>query len=93
MIKCAVESGVPLPEKGMVVFHVCQRGEILPYSNLIVRKFKSLCGNTLEVHITRKSGIIKTIIPLYSCRAGCRDCADRIEKIRALIAAENSRSN
>lgn len=89
-MKFTVENEIPLPTRDMVIVRQCQRGDILSYSNLIVRKFKSNCGNLLEVHITRKSGYIKSIVPQYSCPPGCPSCADRIEKIRALIAMENA---
>ena len=86
-----VETGIPLPVKGMVIVHQCQRDNGETYSSVIVRKFKADCGNLLEVHVTRKSGYIKSIIPEYLCPPDCASCADRITKIRALIAAEHGK--
>ena len=83
-----VDHGIPLFEPGMVTVHVCPRESEL--SNTIIRKFRSKCGNTLEVHVTRKSGFIRTIKPLDTCQANCVSCAERVALIRELIARERS---
>jgi hypothetical protein len=81
-----VDHGVPMPTKHMVIIHTCQRepSEV----NTIIRKFKSRCGNTLEVHVTRKSGFIRSIKALDSCQANCLDCLERTKLIKELIARE-----
>lgn len=80
-----VEHDIPLPGKGMLTFHICEPSE----SNTTIRKFKSRCGNTLEVHITRKSGYIRTIKPLDTCQENCEFCQERVILIRELIAREH----
>jgi hypothetical protein len=83
-----VDHGVPMPTKHMVIIHTCQREKYEPEANTIIRKFKSRCGNTLEVHVTRKSGYIRTIKALDSCQANCSHCLERTKLIRELIARE-----
>lgn len=81
-----VEQNIPLPGKGMVIVHICEREPT--ESNIVIRKFRSKCGNTLEVHITRRSGYIRSIKPLDVCQAHCLDCLERTKLIRELIARE-----
>lgn len=81
-----VDHDVPLPVKGMMIIHVCSRES--SESNTIVRKFKSRCGNTLEVHVTRKSGYIRSIRALDNCQVNCPECFERMQLIRELIARE-----
>lgn len=63
------------------------------FSTCIIRKFKSDCGNLIEISVTRKNGFIRSIKPVYDCRPNCPECADRIAKIRKLIASENEARN
>jgi hypothetical protein len=65
--------------------HICERES----SNTVIRKFRSKCGNTLEVHVTSRSGYIRTIKPLDVCQVNCMDCQDRMRSIRELIAREH----
>jgi hypothetical protein len=88
-----VDHGVPLFAKGMVVtHHICSRESIEHLSSIVIRKFKSSCGNTLEVHVTRRSGYIRSIKPLFTCQERCLVCREKIEMIRDLIAKEHERS-
>lgn len=80
-----MDHDVPVPSKSVLVVHVCQR-ESLP--TMLIRKFKSGCGNTLEVHLTRKSGFIRSITALDTCQPNCPLCRDRAQFIRQLIAQE-----
>ena len=80
-----VENNIPFPVRDTVVVHVCDRQ---PESRLIIRKFKSRCGNTIEVHVTRRSGYIRSIKALDICQVNCADCFDSIKSIRELIARE-----
>jgi hypothetical protein len=81
-----VDHNVPLPTKTMTVIHLCEPEPSEPI--MVVRKFRSRCGNTIEVHITRKSGFIRSIKPLDICRDRCADCRERIELIHELIRNE-----
>jgi hypothetical protein len=87
-MKAVVEHNLPVPKKGAFTLHICTRGIDSP-SNVIVRKFKSSCGNTLEVHVTSKSGYIRSITPLDDCPQNCMFCRERIEIIKNLIAREH----
>lgn len=80
-----VECGFPLPDKGTVTVAICHRES---QSGIVIRKFKSQCGNTLEVHVTRRSGYIRSIKYLDICSVNCRDCLERIRLVRSLIAGE-----
>lgn len=80
-----VEQDFPLPVKNAVVVHICSRE---PESRLIIRKFKSRCGNTIEVHVTRRSGYIRSIKALDVCQVNCQDCSERMRLIRELIFRE-----
>jgi hypothetical protein len=84
-----VDHSVPLPRKGMFVVHVCQRESS---SGIVVRKFKAGCGNTIEVHVTQKSGFIRSIKPVDDCQPNCLFCRERIQAIKSLIAREHQTS-
>jgi hypothetical protein len=79
---------IPLPKDGQITLFSCRHDESA--KPMIVRKFRADCGNTFEVHVTCKSGYIRSIKPLYDCPPDCKSCADRIEKIRRLIASEHN---
>jgi hypothetical protein len=88
-----VDHGVPLFDKNTVItHHVCSRESVEQISSIVIRKFKSSCGNTLEVHVTRRSGYIRSIEPVYTCQVHCVLCREKIEMIRKLIAQEYKRS-
>lgn len=87
-----LQDDFPFPVKGVTAF-VCRRETVSvdTLSGMIIRKFKSNCGNILEVHITRRKGFIRSITPVYTCQPNCPSCADRIEKIHQLIADEHAK--
>jgi hypothetical protein len=88
-----VESCVPLFTKSMVItHHVCSREPLEQISSIVIRKFKSSCGNTLEVTVTRRSGYIRSIKPLDTCQDRCIFCREKIAMIRKLIAQEHKES-
>jgi hypothetical protein len=77
---------IELQDIGMpsVIIHICDRS---PQSFDTIRKFYANCGTKLEIRLTQR-GRIRSIEPIDSCRYGkdCPQCADRIAKIRDLIA-------
>ena len=77
---------IELQDIGMpsVIIHICDRS---PQSFDRIRKFCAECGTKLEVRLTLR-GKIRSIEPINPCRYGkdCPQCADRIAKIRDLIA-------
>ena len=67
-----------------VVLHLCDRS---PESFDVIRKFIAECGTKIEVRLTQRRRI-RSIEPEDYCRYGkdCSQCAERIAKIRELIA-------
>jgi hypothetical protein len=86
-----VQSDIPFLPKGLVTAFSCSRGTENASTTMVVRKFKSSCGNVLEVHVTQKNGFIRSIKPVYSCQPNCQQCEDRIAKIRELLLAEHKK--
>lgn len=74
-----VESAVPLP---LITFRRCDRS---PESFDTIRKFRSDCGNTLEVRITRARRI-RSISQVYTCQSNCSQCHSKEQFVRQLIA-------
>jgi hypothetical protein len=86
-----LQDDIPFPPKGLTLF-TCVRGGSEPRNSMIVRKFKSDCGNVFEVHITHRNHLIRSIKALYDCQPNCQMCAKRIQRIHDLIAIEKQTS-
>lgn len=81
-----VDHSIPLPVRGMTI-RICERQPF--QSSIVIRKFRANCGTMFEVHVTRRSGYIRSIKPLDFCQAQCLDCLERIRLIKELIAREH----
>jgi hypothetical protein len=79
-----LENNFPFPTKNAMTVFQCVRENVV----CNVRKFKANCGNILEVKVNSRTNRIRSISTVYSCPPGCLDCADRVQKIRILLASE-----
>jgi len=72
-----------LMEQDAVTLFVCRRSS--NDDSLIIRKFVAECGTKWIFEISKR-GKVKNLTSETQCKRDCPKCAERIAKVRALIA-------